>query len=690
MLRLFENKIWRNTLHLIVCMVLLVLPQIAYAGDQSPKNKKLIRVHELIDQADSYLTAGNYEQTRLFCKEANGLIKNRKKYRTEYEVIRYITAESYIRERNYSDGITLLKELEHDGIEVVEKGSFYGLLGQASLYGGNVDDAIYYLEKSEIFYPEEYGKDDYFWRGIELRLAIAYALNNQADIASDKINTIIDYGENTLEEDDFIGLLSYLNDNFIKDETGNVVWHDKVGIRIVQGLVDYTKKNEYWEGYVSFEGELAYLYQILGDFQSAYTHYTNAISHYQANFHTYLSILYSGAAAAASRLNDFDNAHALLAKAEEAAKTEGDEEWQEFQQKDLLSYKAILYLDQAVNIEEAIDILQGFISDNSISLSQKATHLYNLGQAYELLQDYVKAYDVYKQALDYYDKVEEHGVLYAKTLNKIGLSLLRQGDSITASQYYDLCIDIFRRLSNKNNYSYILALGNAARCALSMQEYGRALAFAEECRALQLETGSVFYADIWDVLLDCYSVLHNKASHDKIYGEIKEILKEDRFSQIRFALNDSQDLYYEGKVEEGLDLFNKAFELYKEYPDGHSKDYLREYIYDRKSLFYPQGDNLFTYYTNLLSGKGEITYEGTEGLQSAFKSAGVGSMMLNLWTVDDTASQVFYSDFYTHLCQDKMSKREAFQASIKQLRNMNQYASVAFPPYYWAGYVLID
>ena len=86
------------------------------------------------------------------------------------------------------------------------------------------------------------------------------------------------------------------------------------------------------------------------------------------------------------------------------------------------------------------------------------------------------------------------------------------------------------------------------------------------------------------------------------------------------------------------------------------------------------------------SGKGEITYEGTEGLQSAFKSAGVGSMMLNLWTVDDTASQVFYSDFYTHLCQDKMSKREAFQASIKRLRNMNQYAS----PYYWAGYVLID
>lgn len=86
------------------------------------------------------------------------------------------------------------------------------------------------------------------------------------------------------------------------------------------------------------------------------------------------------------------------------------------------------------------------------------------------------------------------------------------------------------------------------------------------------------------------------------------------------------------------------------------------------------------------SGKGEITYEGTEGLQSAFKSAGVGSMMLNLWTVDDTASQVFYSDFYTHLCQDKMSKRDAFQASIKRLRNMNQYAS----PYYWAGYVLID
>ena len=33
------------------------------------------------------------------------------------------------------------------------------------------------------------------------------------------------------------------------------------------------------------------------------------------------------------------------------------------------------------------------------------------------------------------------------------------------------------------------------------------------------------------------------------------------------------------------------------------------------------------------SGKGEITYEGTEGLQSALKSAGVDSMILTLWTV---------------------------------------------------------
>ena len=39
------------------------------------------------------------------------------------------------------------------------------------------------------------------------------------------------------------------------------------------------------------------------------------------------------------------------------------------------------------------------------------------------------------------------------------------------------------------------------------------------------------------------------------------------------------------------------------------------------------------------TAKGEITYEGTEGLQSALKSAGVDSMILTLWTVDDTASQ---------------------------------------------------
>ena len=49
------------------------------------------------------------------------------------------------------------------------------------------------------------------------------------------------------------------------------------------------------------------------------------------------------------------------------------------------------------------------------------------------------------------------------------------------------------------------------------------------------------------------------------------------------------------------------------------------------------------------TGLGEITEVGIEGLQRAFKSAGVETLIMSLWKVDDKATELLMRDFYTHL-----------------------------------------
>lgn len=83
------------------------------------------------------------------------------------------------------------------------------------------------------------------------------------------------------------------------------------------------------------------------------------------------------------------------------------------------------------------------------------------------------------------------------------------------------------------------------------------------------------------------------------------------------------------------------------------------------------------------TGLGEITSEGVFGLQRAFKKAGVQTLIMSLWKVDDSATSLMMQTFYEHLLSGQ-SKREAFaiaQQAVKEKHN---------DPYYWAAFIMLD
>lgn len=74
--------------------------------------------------------------------------------------------------------------------------------------------------------------------------------------------------------------------------------------------------------------------------------------------------------------------------------------------------------------------------------------------------------------------------------------------------------------------------------------------------------------------------------------------------------------------------------------------------------------------------------EGLYGLQYAFRRAGAGAMLLNLWKVSDAVSYLFMREFYRSLflCHDI---DQAYAEAIDMVKKQHS------DPYSWAGFVLI-
>jgi len=83
------------------------------------------------------------------------------------------------------------------------------------------------------------------------------------------------------------------------------------------------------------------------------------------------------------------------------------------------------------------------------------------------------------------------------------------------------------------------------------------------------------------------------------------------------------------------------------------------------------------------SGEGKMSQDGVIGLQRALKRAGVKSMLVSLWNVNDETTKEFMVAFYDNLLMlgDKHEAYRAAQIQIKKRYN---------DPFYWAPFILID
>lgn len=84
------------------------------------------------------------------------------------------------------------------------------------------------------------------------------------------------------------------------------------------------------------------------------------------------------------------------------------------------------------------------------------------------------------------------------------------------------------------------------------------------------------------------------------------------------------------------------------------------------------------------TGQGNATAEGLYGLQRAFKKAGVGTMVMTLWSVSDKVATEFMIKFYESLVENNWDKHKAFEQTKSYIRTQHP------DPYHWAAFVMLD
>ncbi len=86
------------------------------------------------------------------------------------------------------------------------------------------------------------------------------------------------------------------------------------------------------------------------------------------------------------------------------------------------------------------------------------------------------------------------------------------------------------------------------------------------------------------------------------------------------------------------------------------------------------------------TGQGKATAEGLYGLQRAFKKAGVGTIVMSLWSVSDKTTSEFMTTFYERLADthNAWNKRKAFEEAKEIIRKKHP------DPFHWAAFVMLD
>jgi CHAT domain-containing protein len=88
------------------------------------------------------------------------------------------------------------------------------------------------------------------------------------------------------------------------------------------------------------------------------------------------------------------------------------------------------------------------------------------------------------------------------------------------------------------------------------------------------------------------------------------------------------------------------------------------------------------------SGLGDVqTGEGVLGLRRTFAAAGVRTLIMSLWPVDDDVTRDWMSQLYRHRFMDGLSTIEAVHHTNLDLLAARRTAGESTHPFYWAGFV---
>ncbi len=83
------------------------------------------------------------------------------------------------------------------------------------------------------------------------------------------------------------------------------------------------------------------------------------------------------------------------------------------------------------------------------------------------------------------------------------------------------------------------------------------------------------------------------------------------------------------------------------------------------------------------TGIGDLSYDGILGLQRGFKSAGVNTIIMSLWKVDDVATSLLMVNFYRYYLKTGI-KEYAFREAQRIVREK-------FPdPFFWTSFILLN
>lgn len=85
------------------------------------------------------------------------------------------------------------------------------------------------------------------------------------------------------------------------------------------------------------------------------------------------------------------------------------------------------------------------------------------------------------------------------------------------------------------------------------------------------------------------------------------------------------------------------------------------------------------------TGLGEVSGEGVFGIQRGFKKAGVKSIIMSLWSVDDRATCALMTEFY-RCWLGGLSKYDALESAKLKVKSMKGWED----PKYWAAFILLD